>query len=385
MNRGTIRKEQNGTYTVVIDMAPAGASKRQQVWKRGFTRKKEAEAHLDMLREQLRSGAYVAPSRQTLGDYLRAWLEGLPITGKRATTVDGYMDTLGRYVMRDAVAEVPLQALTAPDLDALYSRLATTAGRKGEGVSLRTVRYVASVLGKALSDAERKGLVVRNVARLATPPGTAATRAPEPDVWTPAELAAFLDSLDGHQHRTAFYLAAMTGLRRGEVCGLRWADVDLDAARLTVRQTLTQNRRGLRFDQPKSKRSRRTVDLDADTVAVLREHRRHGLEQRMMMGAGFTDHGLVFCRPDGEPWRPESITQAFDRHLKAKALPRIRLHDLRHTHATHLLAAGVNPRVVSERLGHASVAFTLDTYGHVLDGQQADAAAAVATLVSTAR
>ena len=281
-------------------------------------------------------------------------------------------------------------------LDRLYSKLATSGKRDGAGLSLRTVRYVHSIIGKALADAERKGLVNRNVARLASPPATSSTRAPEMTAWTPAELRAFLDSVADHHHGALYRLAAMTGLRRAEVCGLRWADVDLDGGVLRVRQTITsvqeptgadegpKTRRTLVVGDTKTARSRRTLDLDPGTIATLRSHRTAQLEQRMLMGGGWTDHGLVFAMPDGQPWNPDVLTRGFDRLVRASDLPRIRLHDLRHTHASHLLAAGVNVKVVSDRLGHASVAFTLDVYGHVLPGQQADAAARVAALVDEA-
>lgn len=168
--------------------------------------------------------------------------------------------------------------------------------------------------------------------------------------------------------------------------GLRGADVDLDAAVLRVRQStsVTYSPGGgaeLHTSSPKTTRSRRTADLDPGTVAVLRAHRRAGLEERMMMGGGFTDRDLVFCAPDGSPVNPDMVSRTFHRLVKSSGLPPIRLHDLRHSHATHLLAAGVNPRIVSERLGHATVAFTLDVYGHALPGQHAEAAAAVAALV----
>jgi integrase len=173
----------------------------------------------------------------------------------------------------------------------------------------------------------------------------------------------------------------MTGLRRAELCGLRWQDVDLDNARLVVRQTITTPDHEATLGDVKSTRSRRVIDLDGVTVTVLRAHRVHQLEERLHGGSAWIDSGLVFTMPDGRGWHPDVITRAFARLVQKSGLPRIRLHDLRHTHATHLLAAGTNIRVTSERLGHASVAFTLDVYGHVLPGQQADAAAAVAALV----
>jgi integrase len=174
----------------------------------------------------------------------------------------------------------------------------------------------------------------------------------------------------------------MTGMRRGELAGLRWGDVDFDSATVTVRQTVTLAAGEIVFGEPKTARGRRTIDIDAETVTALREHRKCQLEHRMLLGAGWANHDLVFCSPVGQPWKPDSISQAFDRQVTASGLPRVKLHALRHGHATHLLAAGVNPRIVSERLGHASVGFTLDVYAHALPGQQADAAAAVAALVA---
>jgi integrase len=173
----------------------------------------------------------------------------------------------------------------------------------------------------------------------------------------------------------------MTGLRRSELVGLQWADIDLDAALLRVRRRIVAVDGELDTGDPKTERSRRTLDLDPATVAALRAHRTRQLEVRMLVGPGWHERDLVFCAPEGNPWKPDTISQAFDRAVKRHQLTRIRFHDLRHTHATHLLAAGVNPKIVSDRLGHASVAFTLDTYGHVLPGQPAAAVAAVAALV----
>ena len=272
------------------------------------------------------------------------------------------------------IGSLPLQGLSALDLDQLYAALASV-------VSLSTVRAVHAVVSKALADAERKGFVSRNVARLASPPRTSATRAPEMTVWTPAELASFLELVEDHRYGPAMRVAAMTGLRRSELLGLRWADVDLDAAALTVRQSVQLVEGRIVVGDVKTARSRRRIDLDAGTVATLRAHRRAQSAERLMVGAGWRDHGLVFTAPDGSPLNPDTIGQWFARMVRRSELPRIRLHDLRHTHATHLLAADVNIKIVSERLGHSSTSFTLDTYGHVMPGQQASAAAAVAAVV----
>jgi integrase len=364
----------------VVDVAPPGA-KRKQVRRRGFPTKDAAQSAMDALLGNVRDGTHVEPSRTTVGAYLRTWLDGLEAKGRRPTTIDGYRRKIERYVLPNELAEAPIQAITAADLDALYSHLVKKGGQNGAPLSLRSVRHVHQVIGTALRDAERQGLVPRNVTRRATPPTARASRSPEASTWTPEQLRMFLDSTAEHHHGVLFRTAAMTGLRRGELCGLRWADVDLDGARLVVRRTITTVSHEPVEGDVKTERSRRAVDLDARTVAALRRHRRVQLEQRMLVGEGYRDRDLVFASPTGEPWNPDSVGRAFSRALGRTELPRIRLHDLRHTHATHLLDAGTNVKLVSERLGHATVAFTLDTYGHVLPGRQADAAAAVAALV----
>ncbi|HEY7105565.1 MAG TPA: tyrosine-type recombinase/integrase [Acidimicrobiia bacterium] len=364
----------------VVDIAPAGAP-RKQVRRRGFPTKEAAQHALDELLGNVRDGTHVEPSRLSFGDYLRTWLDGLASKGRRPTTVDGYRRKLERYALKDDVAGIPLQAVTAADLDAVYGKLRTSGGRKGTALSLRTVRHVHTILAKALADAERKGLIARNPSQRAEPPTSTAARSPEAKTWTPDQLRAFLAKTSEHDHTTLFRLAAMTGMRRGELCGLRWSDVDLDAASLRVRQTMAAVRGELVEGVPKTERSARTIDLDPVTVAALKKHRTGQLEQRLLMGAGYADRDLVFAKPDGGPWNPDAVGRSFTREVERTKLPRIRFHDLRHSHATHLLAAGVNMRLVSERLGHATVGFTLDVYAHALPGQQADAAAAVAALV----
>jgi integrase len=201
-------------------------------------------------------------------------------------------------------------------------------------------------------------------------------------VWSPAELSTFLASIEGSRNEAPFRLLAMTGMRRSEVVGLRWSDVDLDRHHLTVNQAATVVDGDEVVDVPKTRRSRRVIDLDPDTVSLLQRHRSRQLELYLRLGVSATASDRVFTNEIGDPIRPGSIGQAFRRLAQAVDVPLIRLHDLRHTHASHLLIAGVNVKVVSERLGHASVSFTLDTYGHVMPGQQAEAAAAAAALVA---
>ena len=271
------------------------------------------------------------------------------------------------------------------DLDTLYARLLTEGKRNGPrgGLSAQTVRNVHITIQGALSDAERKGTVVRNVADLADAP-TTSRNSRTMSVWTSDELRAFLDAISDHYLYPYLYplylLAATTGMRRAEIAGLVWRNVDLDTARLTVSQQLLSVEYKLIESDLKTPTCRRIIDLDPHTVAQLRLHRRHQLEDRMATGRRHKG-GYVFAKPDGSPIHPDLISQTFERLLAKIDLPRIRLHDLRHTHATILLQQGVNPKVVSERLGHASVSFTRDVYQHVLPGMQAQAAATFGTAI----
>jgi len=170
-------------------------------------------------------------------------------------------------------------------------------------------------------------------------------------------------------------------MRRGEALGLRWADVDLDDGRAAIRQTVIAVNHQPVVGTPKTTKGRRTVRLDTATVATLREHRKRQAAERLLMGTGWTDHGLVFCRVDGGLLHPERFSRSIGDRVRQLGLPRIRLHDLRHGWATMALGAGVHPKVVQERLGHANIGVTLDVYSHVTAGLHDDAAERVTGLV----
>jgi len=199
--------------------------------------------------------------------------------------------------------------------------------------------------------------------------------------WTAEQLRAFLDYTVDHRLYSAFVVLATTGMRRGEALGLRWSDVELTTGRSSIVQTVIAVNHKVKIGSPKTARGRRTVALDPGTVAVLRRHRQQQLEERLIMGAGFTDHGLIFCRPDAGPLHPERFTRTFEIEAGRAGLPRIRLHDLRHTWATLALASGEHPKVVQERLGHANVSITLDIYSHVSEGLHGAAADRVAGII----
>jgi integrase len=231
-------------------------------------------------------------------------------------------------------------------------------------------RMVARWRGDQRRDATRRGLMVRNVAVDAHAPKRRSSETTELRAWNAQQLRAFLDLAETHRLFPAFWLAANTGMRRSELLGLRWDDLDLDATRLSVNRALISVAYELHESAGKTRNSRRMIDLDTKTVTILRdwqedqqcEHEKLGIEH---------ENGYVFTKPDGGPVHPDVFRQTFDRLVARAGVPRIRLHDLRHTHATLLLKERIPTKVVSERLGHATPAFTMVTYQHVMQAEAA--------------
>ena len=328
---------------------------------------------------QLTTGFYVEPSSMRLSEWLvDHWL---PVhqTRIKKTTYRAYRSAIEHHI-NPRIGGVALGKLTAQMLNQLYQELLANGRRKEEGgLAPATVHGVHVVLRKALADAEDAGLIPRNPARKAKPPRPQ-TQGGELRYWTPSELREFLRLCEGHRLEAAFHLLAMTGARRGEIAGLRWVDVDLEGARITIRQALLAGDGGeVYVSSPKSYRGR-TVDLDQATLEKLREHRDRQLQEAAETWR-WVDSGYVFTKKDGSPLDPNTLTRTFRWIADHSDLPRIRLHDLRHTHASIAVKAGVPIGVVSERLGHASPEFTLHRYSHVMPGMQREAADKIARAV----
>jgi integrase len=296
----------------------------------------------------------------------------------KPTTFHSYRQNLELHVL-PVLGQKRLQQLTPPMLTALYGRLAL-AGEERKGLSAKTISYIDSTPHKVLADAVDAGLVVKNVAAAAKPPRPHPRATGGIETWEPDELARFLRAVRGTRLEAIWRLSAMTGMRRGEVLGLRWCDLDFDRARLSVRQALVAVGYEVVHSTPKS-HGARVIDLDAETVNELRAHRQRQDEERAEWGKDYQGQDLVVAKENGEPIHPHTFSQAFERLIEKHDLRKIRLHDLRHTHATLALKAGVPVKVISERLGHESPAFTLKQYAHVIPGMQAEAAAQVAALV----
>jgi integrase len=310
----------------------------------------------------------------SLGSYLDDWLERRR-PQLRPTTQHSYQQLIRCY-LQPMLGEVQLRELDRRILERAYARLLASGGRSGRPLSTKTVQYCHGVLRRALEDAVLDGLLETNPARIARPP----RRAPDDDefdddlqVWTGAQAADFLAFVDDDPLQALWHLALGTGARRGELLGLRWVDVDLDAGQIRIRRSLSVIERVPRLLGTKTSRSR-SLSIGSSVVEALRRHRDH--EQRRHAAADTWDNrwGLVFTGVQGEPIDPMQVTTAFRDLVRRAPVPVIRLHDLRHSHASLLLSVNVPIKVVSERLGHTTIAMTMDVYGHVLPAMDTDAA-----------
>lgn len=370
--RGHVHKRGN-TWAVMWDEPRGADGRRRQRKKGGFATRKEAQAHLTQMLAAIKKQAYVQPVRTTFGDYLIGqWLPSLTV---RPSTKRAYESHVKIYLI-PRLGDVPLQRLSRGDLKAMFADLSQRGIRKP--LSAATLRRVHATVRVALNTALSEDLILRNPAvglKLEV------TRKPDIVVWTAAELRTFLDAVAQDALYPVYLFVSMTGVRRGEAVGLRWADVDLDAGRVSIRRQITQRGRLLEEGAPKTRSGFRSIALDPRTVQVLRRVRARQAENRLAWGSAYEDHDLVFARENGAPERPDHVSDHFDLLVQKTGLKRIRFHDLRHTHATLMLSNGVPAKVVSERLGHSSIALTLDTYSHVLPALGEEAALRAAETV----
>lgn len=367
-------EQRRGAYYVVIDHGPDRLTgKRNRKWQKAGQTKRSAQKLLSDLLDEHETNTQLEPDHITLAAYLLdEWLPSVR-NELRFSTFDSYRRNIEIHVI-PRLGDARLKALRPLDLTRYYTELLASGRRDGRGgLSPKTVRNIHLTLRKALDDAVDLLYLRTNPAVSAKPPRLTGSDSEAIRYWTGRELHHFVKHNHDHRHWPIWYLAANTGMRRGELVGLRWRDVDLAAGRLSVRSATISVAYEVCRSDPKTRRGNRAIELDDRTVSVLRKHRRDQSAERTALGLS-AHSDLVFTKPDGLTYHPEHVRQAFDRRVARTDVPRIRFHDLRHTHATLLLKAGVPPKVVSERLGHASVAFTMEIYAHVIPGMQAEAA-----------
>jgi integrase len=369
--KGNIRKRSENSWQITLDIErdPATGKRRQHI--ETLYSKKSAENRLAELILSIERGRYERPVRITVAEWLGKWYRDYVKNQCDNRTALSYLSEIRGHLI-PSLGGLLLDQLKASHVQS-YISCALKEGRvdgKG-GLSARTVRYHYTILSRALKDAVIAGHIGRNIADLVRPPRyrrkTMKTMALE-------DVPRFLEESLSTPYYRLFYTALYTGMRLGELCGLPWRGVDLDNGRISVFQELSKRGSINTIKEVKTRHSRRQIALSPSLVKVLQQLRIETEAQAVLLGRKLGGDDLVFSYPDGRTLDPSTVSHALGRVLRQAGLPHIRFHDLRHTHATFLLGAGVNIKVVSERLGHASVAFTLDTYGHVMPGMQESAA-----------
>ncbi len=362
--RGHIVQRSKGTYSIKISIGkdPVNGKYKSQ-WFTVQGSKKDAEKRLSEILHQLDTGAYMKPGKTTVADYLRRWLSDYAEPNISPRSYERYAGIIRQHLIPD-FGNIQLTQLRPEHLQKHYtSRL--------KSLSTRTIRYHHALIHIALQTAVKWGLIGRNVADAVDPPKITRTQM---QTWNEHEVNQFLEAAKDSQYYALFYTALFTGMRRSELLALRWQDIDFIYSQIYVSRSLHHLKDGSYiFTQPKSERSRRTIALPPSAFLVLSDHRKGKEAEAILIGKQLTDADLAFSML-GEPFRPNTITRAWVNLTSRAGVKRIRLHDARHTHASLMLKQGIHPKVVQERLGHASIQMTLDTYSHVAPGIQEAAA-----------
>ena len=378
--KGHIRERSPGHWAIVLDVRDPETGKRKRKWHSFHGTKREAQTECSRLVTESAQGSYVEPSKTTLSMFLDRWLEQIE-ANVAPRTLERYREIAKKNLV-PLLGQIALTKLRPDQISAAYAKALKSGRRDGAGgLSPRTVHHMHRILKQALSIAVRWRMLTRNPVDSVDPPKVERRKMTALDV---TETVRLLAHFRGTRMFTSVLLAVMCGLRRGEITALRWGSVDLDRKQLSVVESAEQTAKGIRLKETKSGRAR-TVALPAIVVDELRRARIAQAEELLKVGVRLTDQTHVVAQIDGQLLQPNSLTHEFVRLSgKASDLPRIRFHDLRHTHATHLLASGVHPKVAQERLGHSSIGITLDLYSHVLPGMQEDAAAKVDAAIRAA-
>jgi integrase len=363
-NEGSVYKRDDGRWAGVISVN----GKRKFIY--GKT-KQDAQRKMNIALRDLQAGLPIVSEKQTLEQFLVSWLDMIKPTIEESTW-KRHRQYCEIHIIPN-LGRVKLSALTPQQVQEFYS------DRLASGLASTTVNHLHDTLHKALKRAMRLGLLARNVTELVDVPRVDPA---EMHPLTREETHILFDVASGDRLEALYVLAVATGMRQSELLGLRWPDVDFDSGVIRVRNQLKRriDKRWV-FQEPKTRRSRRQIALAAPALAALKRHLERQDAEREHIGASWRPHDLIFCSQQGMPLIARNVYRSFKELLKRGALPDIRFHDLRHTCATLLLIARVNPKVVSEMLGHASVSITLDIYSHVIPDMQQDAAAIMAAVL----
>lgn len=373
--RGHIKTRSKGSWTIILNLGRDPATgKRKQQWVTVRGTKKQAETRLAELLNQMDTGGFIKPTKETFGSFLQRYLDDYISTQIRATTLEAYQQR-GKHLI-DGLGHIPVSELREEHLHKYYRE-------KSKTLSPGTLIKHHNLLRSALSQGVIWRTLTRNVAEAVKPPKVSRK---EMRALTGPEVHRMLEACEDTAWHSIFHTLTWTGLRRSELLGLRWKDVDLILASLRVVQSVQRLNTGeFIVQEPKTASGRRTIALSPASCLVLREHREKQEADATLLGRQLAEDDLVFSHPDGSPRDPSTLTLAFRRLTRRVGLDGVRLHDLRHTMASLYLEQGVNPKTVAERLGHASVTITLDLYSHCLPGVQEAAAVQFDTAMEQAK
>jgi len=362
--KGHIRERSPGRWAIVIDARDVGGNRKRR-WFSFQGTKREAQRRCAELIAETRGGSATSPERMTVAQYLERWLEHMrPLVSPK--THERY-STMARANLIPVIGAIPIAKVSPMQISGAYATMIRN------GLAPATVTHVHRLLSQAFKHAVRWRVLPTNPCNDVSPPRVERR---EPRVWNTQTMAAALDLAHGWQCHVPILLASLCGMRLGEIAALRWRHVDLDRGLIAIVEAAEQTTTGVRIKPPKSGKGR-SVTLPALAVTELRAWRARQAEAFLRLGIRPNDDTRVVTRGDGLPVQPNSIYHSWVRFLADTGLPRIRFHDLRHSHATALLSSGVHPKVASERLGHARVGITLDVYSHVVGNLQDGAAAAI--------
>ncbi len=355
------------TWTAYWFVTDPATGKRQQRSKGGFRIQREAQAHLNSQQTKAAEGPYQAKAdlKLTVAQLIDAWLVNRKLKGLKPATLAGYRNTADSWIV-NKIGGLKAEELSTEIVEEWMARLLASGGKRGGPLSARSVQYAGTVLRMACKWGVKTKRLRFDPTAVVTLPSAAGTKML---VWGREDATSFAAHI-GTDRLGVLYLIGLTrGMRRGELCGLRWANVDLVAGHLNVVETrIIVGGTDVQTSTPKTEAGKRRVPLDAGLVAALTAHRLRQKEERMAFGAGWTDTGYVFTMEDGTPVKPDYVSDKFTRLCKAADVPVIRLHDLRHGVVSHLLEAGYSPGVVADLVGHADASVTLRVYGHSMPG-----------------
>src|SRR4029453_9311880 len=369
--KGHLRERSPGRWAIVIDV-PDSTGKRRQRWHSLQGTKREAPRECARLISELDKGTHVEPSRMTVAAFLERWIEHMQ--GQVSPRSHERYAEIARKNLVPLLGGLVLTKLRPEQISQAYATALANGRRDGSGgLSARTVTHLHRVLREALQQAVRWQMLARNPADAVKPPKVERKQMSVLDTDATIEL---IEAARPYRIFVPILLGALCGLRRGEIAALRWRSVDLDTGQLEVVASIEQTKAGCREKETKSGRAR-TVALPVTLIEELRQHRAKQAEELLQLGVRLTDDHYVVMQTDGTSLQPNTITRVFTDFPQARRLKGVRFHHLRHSHATHMLAAGIHPKVASDRLGHSKVGITLDLYSHVMPGMQAEAAAAV--------